>query len=172
MTIVERALPCLALSLLAAGCGGSPSMQRVLRPGDKVPLAIDGKQIQVELASDPDSRSVGLMKRKELPADEGMLFSWPERREGRLGRGEESGAQRRSFWMHNTLIPLSIAFISDDGKILQIEDMAPLDERKVWSKDEVRFALEMNQGWFQKNNIGPDAQFKDFKDQVGKVGAH
>jgi uncharacterized protein len=152
-----------------AGCGGGVRMERLPAPGDVVALEIQGKTIEAELANDPTSREVGLMFRKELPENLGMLFIWTDH-SARNDR-PEAGPQRRYFWMRNTSIPLSIAFIDDDGKILQIEDMRPHDERRVWSKDVVRFALEVNQGWFHKNGIEPGAVIADFKKKVGRIEA-
>jgi uncharacterized protein len=163
----------LVLGLAAAGCDGV-QLEKARRPGDLIDLKIGSKAIRAELASDEPSRAVGMMRRApgSMPEDQGMLFIWPDRRERSRYRDNESGPQKRSFWMHDTQMPLSIAFISEDGKILQIEDMTPLDERKVWSKDEVRFALEMNQGWFGKNDIKPGAVFENFRDTAGRIPAH
>ena len=97
--------------------------------------------IRAEVAITPEQQAAGLMFRRELGANEGMLFV-----------NEVPGV--RCFWMRNTYIPLSIAFIADDGTIVNIVDMKPLDERsRNCSAAPVRFALEMNQGWFAKRGI-------------------
>ncbi len=142
---------------VSAGCG-SPRLEKILGPGHVLDLTLrqGAIKIEVELATDEPSRSRGLMYREEMPADRGMLFVWPE-------------GQKRSFWMRNTRIPLSIAFIDDEGKILQIEDMRPQDERHTWSKDEVRYALETNQGWFRKNGLEVGSLFDDFPKRVGGI---
>ncbi len=142
---------------LSAGCE-SPRLQRIIGPGDVLDLTVKqrGIKIEAELAIDEPSRTRGLMYREEMPADRGMLFAWPR-------------AEKRSFWMRNTRIPLSIAFINDEGEILQIEDMRPQDERHTWSKDDVRYALEMNQGWFRKNGLEVGSLFDDFPKRVGGI---
>lgn len=100
-------------------------------------------RVSAELATDPASRERGLMFRKELSDGEGMLFIYPERR-------------ILSFWMRNTVLPLSIAFIEDDGTIVNIEKMKPLDTGPRYQSDRpVRFALEVPQGWFERNGIRP-----------------
>lgn len=97
-------------------------------------------QIRAEIASNNASREVGLMYRTYLPSDDGMLFIF----ENKAGH---------CFWMRNTKIPLSIAFIADDGKILNIEDMQAMTENNHCPVAPIRYALEMNQGWFSKKGI-------------------
>lgn len=94
----------------------------------------------VEIASQADARAQGLMWRKELADNRGMLFVFPDR-------------QIHCFWMKNTLVPLSIAFLRDDGTIVNIEDMQPRQEASHCPKERVRLALEVNQGWFAKRHI-------------------
>jgi len=98
--------------------------------------------IQAEIADQEATRRVGLMHRKALPANGGMLFvfDYPE---------------KQCFWMRNTPLPLSIAFIAEDGSILNIEDMAPQTDATHCSTKPVRYALEMNQGWFDQKGIAP-----------------
>lgn len=103
-------------------------------------LRIQQHTLQTEIADTQAKRAKGLMLRTTLGTDAGMLFVFPDN-------------QIRCFWMKNTLIPLSIAYIDNQGKILEIADMFPLDERPVCSKKEARFALEVNQHWFKKNLI-------------------
>lgn len=98
--------------------------------------------ISAEVARTPEQRAVGLMHRKEMAAHEGMLFVF-----------ETAGTQ--CFWMKNTLIPLSIAFLADDGRIVNIADMQPQTLNSHCSDEPVRLALEMNQGWFAKRGIKP-----------------
>jgi len=125
---------CLAAALprLASGAGELPTLT----------LSINGHNIVAELATTPEQQAQGLMHRFSLKPDHGMLFVF--------GRTE-----RRSFWMKNTFIPLSIAFIAPDGRIVNIEQMAPQDESSHWSKGPVRYALEMRKGWFAERSIGP-----------------
>lgn len=106
----------------------------------KIPLYIKGKEIRVEVARTPAERATGLMGRKHLDKEEGMLFIF-----------EEEGYH--SFWMKDTLIPLSIAFIDREGRIVQITDMKPLTLTSHPPPKPILYALEMNQGWFSKNRI-------------------
>jgi len=96
--------------------------------------------IRAEVANTEATRRDGLMFRKELPGNDGMLFVF-----------EQPDVQ--CFWMRNTLLPLSIAFIADDGTIVNIEDMAPQTEDPHCAKKPVRYALEMAQGWFEQHGI-------------------
>ena len=96
--------------------------------------------IQAEVAQTPDQRSTGLMFRKTMGPNEGMLFAFEQ-------------PQPQCFWMKNTLLPLSIAFLADDGSVVNIEDMKPQTLDGHCSKEPVRFALEMNVGWFAKRGI-------------------
>jgi uncharacterized membrane protein (UPF0127 family) len=97
-------------------------------------------EITVEIARTDEERSKGLMYRKQLPDGEGMLFVFDR-------------DQQLSFWMKNTLIPLSIAFIASDGVIIEIKDMQPNDLNSVRSSRSVRYALEAPQGWFSRVNV-------------------
>ena len=105
-----------------------------------IPLYIKEKEIRVEVARTPEERAVGLMARKHLGKEEGMLFIF-----------EEEGYH--SFWMKDTLIPLSIAFIDREGRIVKITDMKPLTLTSHPPPKPILYALEMNQGWFSKNRI-------------------
>jgi uncharacterized membrane protein (UPF0127 family) len=96
--------------------------------------------IQVELARTETERARGLMNRKYLEDGRGMLFIFER-------------DQALSFWMKNTHIPLSIAFIAKDGRILEIRDMQPLNEAPVRSSRSARYALEAPQGWFNRAGI-------------------
>ena len=96
--------------------------------------------IQAELASTPTQQMVGMMHRHTMGANEGMLFVYDE-------------PAAHCFWMRNTLLPLTIAFIGDDGRIVHLADMKPLDESSHCTPVPVRFALEMNQGWFAKRGM-------------------
>ncbi|MGB9627928.1 MAG: DUF192 domain-containing protein [Thermodesulfobacteriota bacterium] len=106
----------------------------------KIPLYIKWKEIWVEVAESPEERAQGLMGRKHLGRDEGMLFIFEK--EGYHG-----------FWMKNTLIPLSIAFMDRGGRIVWITDMEPLSLKTHVPPQPILYALEMNKGWFQANKI-------------------
>ncbi len=103
-------------------------------------LAAGMHRIQAEVAATDATRSRGLMYRKELAPNHGMLFVFEQ-------------ANVQCFWMRNTLLPLSIAFILDDGTITNIADMAPMTENSHCSTAPVRYTLEMEQGWFAKRGI-------------------
>jgi len=103
-------------------------------------MRVAGHIINVEIADTPEKRSTGLMNRESLPEDRGMLFVFDRE-------------ERVSFWMKNTSIPLSIAFISSDGRIRQIEDMEPFSLASVPSRRSVLYALEVNRGWFDSKGI-------------------
>lgn len=111
------------------------------------PLKIKGHQIRAEVANTDDARRQGLMFRKQLGENNGMLFIY-----------ERPGVQ--AMWMKNTLIPLSVAFIDKAGRILNIEDMAPQTEDPHASEGEAWYSLEMNQGWFQKRGLKKGDRFE------------
>jgi uncharacterized membrane protein (UPF0127 family) len=96
--------------------------------------------LDVQLAQTPDQRQIGLMFRKEMPQHEGMLFVFEQ-------------AATQCFWMRNTLIPLTAAFVEEDGTIVNLADMKAQNDDSHCSTKPVRFVLETNQGWFAKRNI-------------------
>lgn len=116
------------------------SLRKITKPLRKIPIRVGDFSITAEVCDTPQSRQQGLMSRAYLPENEGMLFVF-----------EIEG--HHSFWMKNTSIPLSIAFIVGKGEIVQIEDMQPQDLTLHTSAYPVLYALEMNQGWFRKNSI-------------------
>ena len=122
---------------LAALCGTAGAADDA-----RLPLRIGPHAFQVELASTPQQRQRGLMGRAHVAADGGMLFVF-----------EHPG--RYCFWMRDTLLPLSIAFIADDGSIVNIADMEPRSEKSHCSAKPVRYALEVRQGEFQRRGITP-----------------
>jgi len=99
-------------------------------------------EITVEMARTDEEKAQGLMYRKKLPDGEGMIFIYDR-------------DQQMSFWMKNTVIPLSIAFIAADGRIIEIRDMQPHDLSAVKSSRSVRYALETPQGWFERAGVKP-----------------
>lgn len=103
-------------------------------------LRIESQRIRVEVAATPAARHAGLMHRKSLPQQRGMLFVNPD-------------SDTRCMWMKNTLIPLSVAFIDKEGRILNIEDMQPNTRDYHCSVLPAQYALEMNLGWFRDNGI-------------------
>ena len=103
-------------------------------------VKINNAKLRVKLALTGKQMAKGLMDIAEMPENEGMLFCYPEEK-------------ILTFWMKSTPIPLSIAFIDKDKKIIQIEDLEPYDESSVSSDTPAKWALEANQGWFDRNNI-------------------
>jgi uncharacterized membrane protein (UPF0127 family) len=125
----------MGFTALAVSAQGVPQTQL-----PRVTLNAGMHLIQVQLAQDFEQRQIGLMWRKEMPQNEGMLFVF-----------EQPAMQ--CFWMRNTLIPLTAAFVADDGTIVNLVDMKPMNDASHCSAKPVRFVLEMNQGWFAKRNI-------------------
>ena len=152
------ALPILLGTAWGCNSNVSPQLLRPPQSGDRITLELGGQSLNVEVVFDPTSRALGLMSREQLPEMSGMLFIFPTNVE-------------QGFWMKNTLIPLSIAFLDDAGTILQIENMRPNDESRTWSKHKVRFALEVNKGWFRKLGIGVGDRIEEFAAKVQEFRA-
>ena len=114
---------------------GQPQLQL-----PRIQLQAGMHQMQVQVAATPDQRAIGLMHRAEMPQAEGMLFAFEQ-------------ATQQCFWMKNTLLPLTAAFIADDGTIVNLADMKPQTTDAHCSDQPVRWVLEMNQGWFAKRGI-------------------
>lgn len=106
------------------------------------PLKVKGHTLRVELARSDEEKTRGLMFRKQLGADRGMLFVY-----------ETEG--RWAMWMKNTYVALSVAFIDRDGRIINIEDMEPLTEDSHQAIGPAKYALEVNRGWFRRRGIKP-----------------
>jgi len=135
--IIRSFLTAVFLFTAVTSCS---SQKAVLK---EIPIIRDGEVIAVvkaEIARTKEEQSLGLMYRNDLPDGQGMLFIYEK-------------DQIMSFWMKNTNIPLSIAFISYDGRIIDIKNMYPHDETSVTSSRSVRFALEVPQGWFSRAGI-------------------
>ncbi|WP_295855284.1 DUF192 domain-containing protein [uncultured Xylophilus sp.] len=123
------------------------------QPADGVPqtqlprttLTVGMHRIDAQVAQTPQQREIGLMFRREMPQHEGMLFIF-----------EQPGVQ--CFWMRNTLLPLTAAFVADDGTIVNLADMQPLSTASHCSAAPVRYVLEMHQGWFDKKRIKAGAR--------------
>lgn len=179
--MILRLMPALAAALLTAGCGAAATPQEAaagarasasaatppapaiseaagasspaaLQPSEGFEAAsvtlsdgAEAVEVPVLVADEPELRSRGLMFREEYPADAGMLFVF-------------EAPTRGSFWMKNTLIPLSIAFIDDEGQLLEVHEMAPCEEDpcpRYGPDAEYRYALEANRGFFAELGIGP-----------------
>jgi uncharacterized protein len=126
------------LGLLA--CSFAVLAQEAQMDLPRVRLSAGMHQIDAQVAITPEHRQIGLMWRKSMPQSEGMLFVF------------EQPAQQ-CFWMKNTLIPLTAAFLADDGSIVNLADMKPQTTDPHCSKQPVRYVLEMNQGWFAKKGL-------------------
>ena len=113
----------------------------------EITLALGGHKLTAEVAYTDADRTLGLMHRRMLPENRGMLFVFPQ-------------AAPLSFWMKNTYLPLSIAFIDDTGTIINITDMKPLTTDTHDSAGPARYALEMNRGWFKKRGIKSGAKLE------------
>jgi len=146
------ALALLFLAALAAGCGRNepaPAADASPTPARESTLPVatvvvsDGVRrvpLTVEVAATPGDRQRGLMFRDALPEDAGMLFVFPE-------------DTRTGFWMKDTRIPLSIAFIDASGRVVSVRDGRPFDETIIDPGASYRFALEVNQGWFERHGF-------------------
>ena len=97
-------------------------------------------KLSLSIANTNESRSKGFMFQSSLKKNHGMIFIWPS-------------SKKQCMWMKNTSIPLSVAYLSTDGRILEIYDMVPFSEESVCSSQKARMAVEVNQGWFSKNQI-------------------
>ena len=136
MNSVTRSLNTAALLAVFIGSNGTTPADPLLT----YPLQIRNHEIRAELANTEEGRRQGLMFRDRLGDNSGMVFSYPE-------------AGINAMWMKNTRIPLSVAFIDRDGRILNIEDMEPHSEQAHASAGAAAYALEMNRGWFRKRGI-------------------
>ncbi len=106
-----------------------------------VAVGVGAVSLTVEVADEEAERSVGLMYRDQMASDAGMLFVYPDELE-------------RRFWMKNTRMPLSIAFIDGEGRIVSIADMKPMDTNTTPSGAPAQYALELNVGWFARHGVG------------------
>lgn len=118
--------------------------------GGEITLKIGGHTIHAEVADTQESRARGLMLRKRLPADHGMLFVFDR-------------AARHGFWMVDTPIPLSIAFIDAHGVIINIAEMAPQSDEIHSAQSDVPYALEMGRGWFTRHGVQPGQVVRGLK---------
>ena len=130
------------VALLLAAFGTCASAQTGPQKLPAIKLSVGMHAINAEVAKTPEQHGIGLMFRTSMPTNDGMLFIF-----------DRPGQQ--CFWMKNTLLPLSIAFVADDGSITNIEAMKPQTLDSHCSIKEVRYVLEMNDGWFAKRGIKP-----------------
>lgn len=127
-------------SLFVASLLPTASMAQVNKDLQVIELTIKNAKLKAEVASDTHTRTVGLMNRFSLKPDQGMLFVFAD-------------SEPLAFWMKNTFVPLSIAYLDSKGVIVNIVDMKPQDESSHPSNGPAQFALEMKQGWFKERGI-------------------
>lgn len=150
---LAAALPAHATSPEAATGGKAIVIERPAQAGaaqptlPRIPLEVGGRRVIAEVAADDETRSRGLMFRQRLAPDHGMLFVFPE-------------AMQACFWMKNTPLPLSIAFIDSRGTIINLSDMQPQSLDSHCPLAPALYALEMEQGWFARNGVRPGAQIR------------
>ena len=131
----------LALALAAPSCKSEPEQKP---PADAytIEMKIGDQTFRLEIADTVRKQQLGLMHRKSMPADHGMIFVFPDERE-------------RSFWMKNTHIPLDIIYADSRGKVISVKPMKPLDESPVPSDGDARYAVELNQGTAKRIGVKP-----------------
>jgi uncharacterized protein len=138
---VESMIRSMLFLLVAAAVALPVSAAPAVVELPTMPLTINGHKLTVEVAKTTEQVTTGLMYRFSLKPDHGMLFVFER-------------SEPRSFWMKNTFIPLSIAFVAADGRILNIDDMAPRDESsRHRSNGSAMYAIEMRKGWFAERSI-------------------
>jgi uncharacterized membrane protein (UPF0127 family) len=136
---LNRLRPLLAVvALISPVWGGAQEVPQMNL--QRVKLSTGMHLIDAQVASTPEQRQIGLMQRKEMPQHEGMVFVFEQ-------------ASQQCFWMKNTLLPLTAAFVADDGTIVNLADMKPETTASHCSTQPVRYVLEMNKGWFEKKGI-------------------
>lgn len=128
----------LGLAAIFGGCAFAQNAPQMDLP--RVQLSAGIHLIDAQVAANNQQRATGLMFRKEMPVHEGMLFVFEQ-------------ASEQCFWMKNTRLPLTAAFVADDGTIVNLADMKPQTTDSHCSKKPVRYVLEMNLGWFEKKGI-------------------
>ncbi len=138
----------LLITAFAAGAAPLHAQQTGL---PEVTLSIKGHKLTAEVAATDNSRMTGLMHRRMMPENRGMLFVF-------------AYSQPQSFWMMNTYLPLSIAYVDEQGVIVNITDMKPLTTDPHPSAKPAMYALEMNQGWFAKRGIKAGARIEGLKE--------
>ncbi len=141
LRFVRYSLAASALTLaVTAACAQTP----------EIPLTVAGHRLTVEVANTDETRMQGLMHRRILPENRGMLFVFRE-------------VTHHAMWMMNTHIPLSVAFLDERGLIINIADMQPQTRDTHAAAKPAKYALEVNQGWFAKRGIKPGARIEGFE---------
>jgi uncharacterized membrane protein (UPF0127 family) len=140
-------VPLFVLSAALFACGDDGPKPQATGPTRTLTVSSGAQQakLTVELATTSGQRQQGLMLRQSLPEQQGMLFLFPKQ-------------ETIGFWMKNTYIPLTIAYLAEDGTVLELREAKPLDETILTPKQPYRWVLEVNQGWFDRNGLGPGAR--------------
>jgi uncharacterized protein len=136
--------PAFAGEPVAAVSESPPPPASVSASGEVVPLAFGAFTLQAHVADTPAERNHGLMAVTSLGADEGMVFVYPRARE-------------LTFWMKDTPLPLSIAYVGADGRVVHLADMQPFDTQVIPSNGVVLYAVEAHQGWFREHSVAVGA---------------
>src|SRR4051812_10590835 len=150
----------LSVALLLAGCGGADAAKNTAPKSvdDRFAIKVGGQTVQMQIAALPAELQKGLMFRKTMGEDEGMIFVF-------------TSPQQQGFWMRNTTLPLDIGYFDPSGELKEIYPMYPLDERPVTSRARnIQFCLEMNQGWFKRHDVKPGDKL-DLKAVAGALKA-
>lgn len=156
----RRSLPFLALFALLTACGGSDAARNTepKTVDDRFAIKVGDRTVQMQVAAKLPEVQKGLMFRQAMGEDEGMLFVF-------------TTPQQQGFWMRNTTLPLDIGYFDPAGELKEIYPMYPHDERSVISRSRnIQFCLEMNQGWFKRNDVKPGAKL-DLKAVAGALKA-
>jgi uncharacterized protein len=140
MNAIQRLLALLAIPAVLSLASAAYAQDEPQTKLQRTTISAGMHRIDAQVALTPEQRQIGLMWRKAMPVHEGMLFIFEQ-------------PTKQCFWMKNTLIPLTAAFVADDGTIVNLEDMKPQTTQPHCSAQPVRFVLEMNKGWFAKKGI-------------------
>lgn len=148
--LLSRSVLCLLLWVLAPsaglvafvpGCRGDEEQQQPPRSTlETVQMRIGDRTFTLEIADTPETQAYGLMNRKSLPPDRGMIFVFPDEK-------------RRSFWMRNTLIPLDILYLNEAGRVMSIAQLKAMDENGVPSAGAAKYAIELNKGMAEEVGV-------------------
>jgi uncharacterized membrane protein (UPF0127 family) len=158
--VANIALTTMALLLFGNGCGKPPAAAQPVNPFEPTQaqpklqttkLWLGAEELETELALTEEQQHIGMMFRTNMAENAGMLFVFP-------------WPHQTSFWMKNTIVPLSAAYIDPDGVILEIHDLKPHDTNSVVAaSNRIQFVLEVNQGWFSRHNVKTGAVVRSEK---------
>lgn len=149
------------MMILLAGCSpstpSSPHLDHAQSKLETIKLFLEGNEVEAEIARSRQEIATGMMFRQTMGQNEGMLFVYGKPR-------------RVGFYMKNTVIPLSVAYMDPEGKILEIHDLQPLNTTSIRAKtSQIQFVLEMPQGWFESNQVEPGAVVVSEKGSLKKI---